>query len=473
MGQRSWIKVLILLSVVAGVLLRLRGVYTELWLDEVWSLDLLKDISSPVDIFSSIYSDNNHILNSLWLYACGGAEAAWPLLRGLSLVTGILTLPLVWYWGWLTDRRAAGFMLLLVSISFPFVLYGSEARGYAALGCFALLAVCELQNWRSNEHFRAWLYWLACAGAALAHFSFAGFFLGLVLWSVYRQVSGGGRLTDLVRLHLPPLLVMLGLYFLHFRHTPAGTGTIYDATQVLAEVFALPFGAPGFSARRPEMSVITLVLAFMTGCFALAEIISLKRRRKDEWLLYALVVFVMPAVILCLAPRVIYPRYFYLSMLFLLLLMAGFIERLCRESRAGVQLALVLSVIFIFGNGLWQIDFLKHGRGGMAEATRLILSADHSADISVAADQAFRCDKLLNFFGAKHAGAQKFSCHTADDFTESSWRIVQSMDPHFSPSSRYPASSRGSQGSYYELLVSYPGNPLSGGAVALYRKAQH
>lgn len=460
-GQGNWTKVLILLSILAGILLRIRGVYTEFWLDEIWSLDLLKDIHSPVEIFSSIYSDNNHLLNSLWLYACGGADAAWPLLRALSLVTGVLTLLLVWYWGWLTDRRAAAFMSLLVSLSFPFVLYGSEARGYAALGCFALLAVCELKNYRGNEHRRAWLYWLACSGAALAHFSFAGFFVALVLWSVYRQVCEKRRLACLVRLHLVPFLVILGLYLLHFRHTPAGTGTIYDAAQVLTEVFALPFGAPGFSAARPEMSLVTLGMGLMIFCFAIAEIVSLKRRGRSEWLLYALVVILTPLLVCGFRPRVIYPRYFYLSMLFAVLLLAGFLARVMTQARAGQIFGALLLLLFVAGNVSWQRDFLQQGRGSWREAVALIVSADKSPVIEVAADQVFRCQKMLAFYASYTASGQKFHCLAREQATGAGWSLTQSQDRFFKPPSR--SRLPGDSGTDFELIASYPGNQLSGG----------
>jgi|SRR5438552_2064294 len=49
-----------------GAVLRVRASFTELWQDEIWSLILLRDVTSPIDIITKIHESNNHILNSLF-----------------------------------------------------------------------------------------------------------------------------------------------------------------------------------------------------------------------------------------------------------------------------------------------------------------------------------------------------------------------------------------------------------------------
>ena len=47
---------------------RLPGLFTELWVDEVWSLRDVLSLQSWTDIFLTLRIDNNHHLNGLWLY---------------------------------------------------------------------------------------------------------------------------------------------------------------------------------------------------------------------------------------------------------------------------------------------------------------------------------------------------------------------------------------------------------------------
>jgi len=51
-----------------GFALRLPGMMHDLWLDEIWSITLIRKLSSPLGIFTEIRYDNNHWLNSLYLY---------------------------------------------------------------------------------------------------------------------------------------------------------------------------------------------------------------------------------------------------------------------------------------------------------------------------------------------------------------------------------------------------------------------
>ena len=69
-GPERWVG-LILVVVLIGAGLRLLGLRTELWMDEILSLKLIEALESPLGVFTSIHHDNNHYLNSLWLYAVG------------------------------------------------------------------------------------------------------------------------------------------------------------------------------------------------------------------------------------------------------------------------------------------------------------------------------------------------------------------------------------------------------------------
>ena len=65
---------------VIGLALRLAAGHNPLWLDEIWSVELARQASSVYEIFTRFRVDNNHLLNTLWLYSIGPADV-WILYR--------------------------------------------------------------------------------------------------------------------------------------------------------------------------------------------------------------------------------------------------------------------------------------------------------------------------------------------------------------------------------------------------------
>ena len=71
--------------------LRLLAARGDLWLDELWSLSFARQMTSPLDVWTAIHHDNNHPLNTLYLFVVVhlvGAHASPMLFRLLSLVSG-------------------------------------------------------------------------------------------------------------------------------------------------------------------------------------------------------------------------------------------------------------------------------------------------------------------------------------------------------------------------------------------------
>lgn len=58
-----------------GCTARVLAARGELWIDEIWSLTLVAGLTSPDQVFWDLPHDNNHILNSLWLYLAGPDRA--------------------------------------------------------------------------------------------------------------------------------------------------------------------------------------------------------------------------------------------------------------------------------------------------------------------------------------------------------------------------------------------------------------
>ena len=126
--------------VVAGAVLRVLAAQDELWLDELWSFRLVHTLTEPAGIFTRLHHDNNHHLNSLYLWFVTGSPV-WIRYRLHVVAAGIVTLVVAAVLARREGGRAQAFgVTLLLSGSFLMVLYGSEARGYALAVCFAFSA---------------------------------------------------------------------------------------------------------------------------------------------------------------------------------------------------------------------------------------------------------------------------------------------------------------------------------------------
>jgi hypothetical protein len=80
-----------------AALLRLPGLFTELWLDEIRALSNVAAIGSAAEVFTGIHHDSNHWLVSLWMYALG-QEASFWMYRLPSFLAGVAAVLVV---GWL------------------------------------------------------------------------------------------------------------------------------------------------------------------------------------------------------------------------------------------------------------------------------------------------------------------------------------------------------------------------------------
>src|SRR5438270_6877815 len=118
--------------VILAVSLRARSVLNDLWMDEIWSIELVRELHAPVEVFTKTHHDNNHYLNCLFIYFFG-QRGNWPGYRIPAVVAGFGTIVLAWFIGLRRDRATAFFSMLLVSFSYVMILYSSEARGYAPL----------------------------------------------------------------------------------------------------------------------------------------------------------------------------------------------------------------------------------------------------------------------------------------------------------------------------------------------------
>jgi uncharacterized membrane protein len=244
-----------------GLLLRLPGSSGDLWLDEIWSLDLVEKITSIDQIFWRINHDNNHFLNSAYLYLVG--PHASPLVhRALSIGLGVAT---VFATAAVTADRGRGTQLiasLLFAISYPMVHYGSEARGYSGLVLFTLLSILCLQR-RLDGRGSAITLGVAITLGLLSHLTMFFTIVVLVAWTAWRLLrNGDGPLRAALAtgtIFRPALIaalpfafsVIYGARVLGFTMGGSTTSTLTDFAAGYGGMIRFLFGLPSWAPDWP------------------------------------------------------------------------------------------------------------------------------------------------------------------------------------------------------------------------------
>lgn len=450
--------------VIVAAVLRVLAARGDLWLDEIWTLRLLQGVRSPWDVFA-IHHDNNHLLNSLYLYLLGERDRElWY--RAVAVASGIGTVALLGYAPVRRDFPAAFTTCLLAAVSYPLVLFSSEARGYAPALFFAVASYHLLQAWwRRRTLARLLLFWAAALLGLLSHLTFAYVALALFVWSCVRETARPGRtpraLVELLRCHGVPLLFTGLLYVFFARGMVFGRGPVYDAFQVVRGALLLATGAHGGEV----VAALGVLAAFAAS---LAGLVALERRGSDAWVFLLAVLVHAPACILLLAtPTYFYDRYLLACFPFFYILAGHALAAAWRGAWPGKALFAVVLLLFVAGNAPRIAALLALGRGGYHAA--LLYMAEHTAggEISVASDNDTRNEKLVWFYQRRLPEGKRIVYHDHEHLPEGGpeWLITHSQDLEAVPQDTLRV-----QGSRYTLARSYRYSGISGWHWFLYHK---
>lgn len=396
--------------------LRLPGLWTDFWLDEIWSWTLVWSfnhqprISGILGIFTEIHQDNNNYLNTLFLYLCGPA-APLAVYRIPPFFAGILT---VWFGSRLAVRWNQGAMLsgvaatlagtVLLATSQVEVVYSSEARGYAIAGCAALAGqwwmgqLLESGKWRNAGIYAA----VACVGF-LGHLSFLPVFISQAVWGL-AVVTTGNRPTASRRLLLGQIVLSFGiptamigwLWLVDLSQAIVGGGPELNRLLVARDTFAMPFGA-----SLPEDFALPCGLLMLA--MLLTGLWNMRRLRTLEIVSLASLTVIAPTVMFGLAPQgLVYPRHFLVS-LTLLMPVAGIgVIHWLRARRASVRLLAFLSVALWCGTNSWELmRFWSSGRGQYQAALDQIASSTSGRLTGVGSDFDFRTSMIMLFYQSR------------------------------------------------------------------------
>ncbi len=457
--RRVWIAVAAL--TVAGFLLRLACAHGDLWLDEIWSVNHIRNLANAGDILWRLPSTNNHILNSLWLWIVG-PNAPVVLIRLESIIVGALTVPVAALLCGRSGPVGAITGAALAAGATIFVQYGSEARGYAGLLLMIFVAAEALECFLEKPSTAARFGFAgAVALGALFHLTMLPAAATLTAATLLRSKFRGRSFAEVLVNGLDPALMgiigaapalaLLAASILNTHRIETGALTPFSVTaltQSLTSLYAATLGLP-FDLPLPFALLLCL------GLTGLAVLLLTPER-----LVLPLATLLLPAAFAALtrAPNVQYPRFYLIAVLGLVLLVSDVTQEFWRQRRWAALFG--LSGFLLVGNAIHLEKLFVFGRGNIRP---LVARMEHDGATTFGTNMPLETWISLHFYDSRGA-----------------LTLVQSQDWCARPPNWYVLTDRpgeklpdafgpGGCGGPYRLVMVVERAPLSGLGYALYR----
>jgi 4-amino-4-deoxy-L-arabinose transferase-like glycosyltransferase len=187
---------MLVLLVLVGTALRIHGLNSALWYDEI--VTLVESVRMPFStLLTQFPSNNNHVLYSLLgrVSVAAFGEQAWSL-RFPAVVFGIAALPMLYVLGAsVTSRLEAVAAMALLAVSYHHIWFSQNARGYTILlFCALLMTHLLLNGLREGRRYAYVQYGLVAALSAYTHLTMVLFVIGhAVVIASYLLARGGWR----------------------------------------------------------------------------------------------------------------------------------------------------------------------------------------------------------------------------------------------------------------------------------------
>ncbi len=397
----------IALVTLAGAAHRLWRAQTPLWLDEIWSLDNLAGLGHSWDVFWRISHDNNHFLNSLWLFWVAGETHDPMLLRAPAILMGAaLTIAMMARLGARHSPETALIAALLVAFSFFFIAYSAEARGYAGEALALAAAFFFMERGMAAPAAAARFGLAATAGLGL--FWHLGLLPALVAlafacliewrrrsghWNI--AVAGAARLFAPAALATLPALACLGAGIALTGRLTIGGLRPFAYGPTFAAMAAAIREAIGAPATIPDIAVLA------AGVAAVTLGLGFRFVRDDRRIVYAIFLLGVPLAVLALRPANAHIARYYLPCLWFLILFAAEAFGALWRSAGWRRVATVLALAAILvGDGAALLAREAAAKPAWPEALATI---EASGALTVAASAEERIGRYLGEFNRSQA----------------------------------------------------------------------
>ncbi len=453
--------------IAVAALLYVLGARGELWFDEVLSIQWARSATTPAEIITLYRHDNNHPLNTLWLYFLGEGwgELAY---RALAVVSGVLALILIRALARRLTPSAAWVPFILAAASYAMVLYSSEARGYApAMACSLAAVWLLLRDPLPGLHpLRLAVFWSVSVAGILAHATAVYPLIALGFWFLVAGLSAGGDWRRVAAAALAwfgvPALVFLTFFLVFLRPMMVAGGPAYPALAIAADFFGYGFGLPvgrAWAIPTVLLGLGALAAGLVWGKFA----VPLAR------LFFLLVLVVVPmAGLLVAGPEHLYFRYFLVSLPFGFLVLGGLAARIPQASaawRVAVPLALALMVAVQVPR---IASLLQQGRGGARSVLETIASSGAPGQ-SFISNHDMMIGMVVEFYRGRDRrfADLQYLPQWVEKQGPAEWLIISSQDQP--PPEPAPACDVAEVS--YRLAAHLTAAPVSGSHWTLYRRA--
>lgn len=428
------LKIFLYLGILVCAIMIFIAVRGDLWLDEIWSIFMAEAAKSPWEIVSLFKHDNNHLLNTFYLYLIG-KQNHWVVYRLFSIVAGIgslfLLTALAGKWGYL-ERL---FVLLFAGFSYPLILYFSEARGYAPAIFFALSSLFILEKCFMNYSTIKLLgFWLGSCLGILSHSSFIIVFLSLSILVLYNEFSGPSSLKSKLyhsfRYLFIPSAFLIAFTLFYARGMTIGGGDINDRATEISKGIVYLLGLP-HSFTHWEFLVLGL-FAILT--FVGAYLFYLDKNKLWSFILAALIA--PPFLIIFITqPAIYYFRYLVVTYPFFYLMLSFILGKLYSKGNKYAYLTILLISLYLIAQIFQLLPLFQYGRGNYQKILAEISNQSSGSVLSIGSDHDFRNKMLLSFY-------QRFiprhqSLHYIDqqfwNVDPPEWIILHKTDRSFEP----------------------------------------
>jgi len=440
----------------------------DLWLDEIWSIQFARASGSPIEILTRFHHDNNHVLNTLFLWFVGVQNTLF-VYRLFAVGSGMGALLLVGYLARAWGTSEALLAVVLTGTSYPLVLYFSEARGYAPAIMFALLSYALLRgNWCVFNPYRMIAFWTASVLGILSHLSFVMVSTALLVFSLANAIRIEGpyrtRLIHFLAHHVPPFAFLIWFYLFFARDMVVGGGSPTTNWDVIMQAAALLFGFPE-NVFFGGLGVLCVVAVLVAGSY------TLYRNGDEQWLFFCFVLVVAPMLMLMFArPELLYVRYFIVCFPFFYLLLSYLLchgYRVSKTVRVGVIAAVLL---MLSGQAHKLVSLLELGRGSYKAALTRILENSPEGIVRIGSDHDFRNRVLVDFYAPSLARSHtiRYIPHTEWHREPPDWILTHSGEMSYQP----PPDTAVPGVGVYHFFAAYRFFGLSGWNWFLYRGTQ-
>lgn len=328
----------ILALLVLGSLIRVIFSLDALWLDEIWSIRFAQTLDSPLGFLNSKTLDGHSSLYTSWIWIV--RDYLSPLIfRGPSLISSIGLLLLAACIFPAGTREEKIFFVALLGISYPFVLLGTEARGYSPMMLCAAVSLSQVSNGSivGLRGVRLYLFGTVSILGFLFHYSFVAVLAAISIQQLCRLTLTTSPRSTLYALisRLGPAWLMVGtLYFTHIRFLRSGLGPNRPVPEVLFSTLGLTFGSTSAIVGVAVAVILTLEL-----------FLERKEKRSDTELLLLAGVVLPLMIVFVINPQSVMERYFYSTSWCALVFASRFLERLSRLPKYGVLAIVAFGVI--------------------------------------------------------------------------------------------------------------------------------